>query len=68
MGEAPEWMQKIGMIGKEFSLSFKNIKIHKGKDNDHALTIDEWLKLPQAIKNHLLLLVTKMQRTDLDFI
>ena len=50
LGEAPEWMRKIGMIGKEFSLSFKNIKIHKGKDNDHALTKDEWLKLPQAIK------------------
>ena len=51
LGEAPEWMRKIGMTGKEFSLSFKNIKIHKGKDNDHALTKDEWLKLPQAIKN-----------------
>ena len=50
LGETPTWMKTIGIKGDNFSLSFKCIKIHKGKDADHDLTKEEWHELPDAIK------------------
>lgn len=50
LGETPTWMKTIGIKGDNFSLSFKCIKIHKGKDSDHDLTKEEWHELPDAIK------------------
>ena len=51
IGKTPEWMKKVGITGEEFSLSFKNIKVHRGKDVDHDLTREEWHALPSALKN-----------------
>ena len=51
LGKTPLWMKHIGIIGDNFSLSFKNIKTHKGKDADHNLTREEWHNLPNALKN-----------------
>ena len=50
LGETPTWMKTIGIKGDNFSLSFKCIKIQKGKDSDHDLTKEEWHELPDAIK------------------
>lgn len=49
--KTPTWMQGIGIKGENFSLSFKNIKEHRGKDSDHDLTKEEWHELPNALKN-----------------
>ena len=49
LGKTPEWMQEIGIKGEDFSLSFKSIKVHKGKDADHDLTKEEWHELPNAL-------------------
>lgn len=49
LGKTPEWMQGIGIKGEDFSLSFKSIKVHKGKDADHDLTKEEWHELPNAL-------------------
>ncbi|MGN0236829.1 MAG: hypothetical protein ACI4AK_01890, partial [Lepagella sp.] len=57
IGKTPLWMRKIGMLGERFSLSFKNIKIHIGKDSDHNLSRSEWHDLPKAIQQPFL--VTK---------
>ena len=51
LGKTPDWMKSVGINGDEFSLSFKNIKVHRGKDTDHNLTKEEWHELPKAIKN-----------------
>ena len=51
LGKTPTWMKRIGIAGDRFSLSFKNIKTHKGKDADHDLTREEWHQLPDALKN-----------------
>ena len=51
IGKTPEWMKKIGILGDNFSLSFKNIKTHQGKDADHDLTREEWHELPNAIQH-----------------
>lgn len=49
LGKTPEWMQGIGIKGEDFSLSFKSIKVHNGKDADHDLTKEEWHELPNAL-------------------
>lgn len=49
LGKTPEWMQGIGIKGEDFSLSFKSIKVHKGKDADHDLNKEEWHELPNAL-------------------
>lgn len=49
LGKTPEWMQEIGIKGEDFSLSFKSIKVHKGKDADHDLTKEEWHELPNSL-------------------
>ncbi len=51
LGKTPQWMQGIGIKGENFSLSFKCIKIHKGKDADHDLMKDEWHALPAALQH-----------------
>ena len=51
LGKTPEWMQGIGIKGDNFSLSFKSIKVHQGKDSDHDLTKEEWHALPEALKH-----------------
>ena len=51
LGKTPEWMQEIGIKGDNFSLSFKSIKVHQGKDSDHDLTKEEWHALPEALKH-----------------
>ena len=38
LGVTPEWMKGVGISGERFTLSFKNIKTHLGKDADHNLT------------------------------
>ena len=50
LGKTPTWMKNVGIKGDGFSLSFKSIKVHKGKDVDHDLTKEEWHELPKAIK------------------
>ena len=50
LGVTPEWMKGVGITGENFSLSFKNIKTHQGKDADHNLTREEWHQLPEALK------------------
>ena len=57
LGASPAWMKEVGITGENFSLSFKTIKIHENKDEDHALTAAEWHSLPEAIKKPFL--VTK---------
>ena len=61
-GKTPEYMKKVGIAGDDFSLSFKNIKTHQGKDSDHALTQEEWHQLPAAIKKPFL--ITKLKGSD----
>ena len=51
LGATPEWMKGIGISGERFTLSFKNIKTHLGKDADHNLTAKEWHELPSALKH-----------------
>ena len=51
LGTTPEWMKGIGISGERFTLSFKNIKTHIGKDADHNLTAKEWHELPSALQN-----------------
>ncbi|MGM9800337.1 MAG: hypothetical protein ACI30M_06610 [Muribaculaceae bacterium] len=51
LGATPEWMKNLGIIGDRFTLSFKNIKTHQGKDVDHNLTASEWHELPKALKS-----------------
>ena len=51
LGATPDWMKTIGITGERFSLSFKNIKTHLGKDADHNLTAKEWHELPSALKH-----------------
>ena len=62
LGATPEWMKSVGITGDRFSLSFKNIKTHQGKDADHNLTREEWHQLPEAIK--MPFLVTKRKDTS----
>ena len=50
LGETPTWMKHIGIAGERFTLSFKNIKTHLGKDEDHNLTAREWHELPSALQ------------------
>lgn len=50
LGETPTWMKRIGIAGERFTLSFKNIKTHLGKDEDHNLTAREWHELPSALQ------------------
>lgn len=57
IGQTPDWMKKVGISGDNFSLSFKNIKTHQGKDADHDLTREEWHEIPGAIQHPFL--VTK---------
>lgn len=57
IGSTPDWMKSIGISGDYFSLSFKNIKTHQGKDVDHDLTREEWYEVPEAIQHPFL--VTK---------
>ena len=51
LGATPEWMKGVGISGERFTLSFKNIKTHLGKDADHNLTAKEWHELPSALKH-----------------
>ena len=51
LGTTPEWMKGIGISGERFTISFKNIRIHLGKDADHNLTAKEWHELPSALKH-----------------
>lgn len=51
LAATPEWMKSIGISGERFTLSFKNIKTHLGKDADHNLTAKEWHELPSALKH-----------------
>ncbi len=51
IGKTPEWMKRVGITGEVFSLSFKNIKVHRGKDADHDLTREEWHALPSALRS-----------------
>lgn len=51
LAATPEWMKNVGISGERFTLSFKNIKTHLGKDADHNLTAKEWHKLPSALKH-----------------
>ena len=55
LGDTPEYMKKLGIKGEYFTLSFKNIKTHQGKDEDHNLTAKEWHAIPVAIKNPFLI-------------
>ena len=51
LGVTPDWMKGVGISGERFTLSFKNIKTHLGKDPDHNLTAQEWHELPSALKH-----------------
>lgn len=51
LGTTPSWMKLIGITGENFSLSFKNIKTHQGKDAGHDLTKEEWHQLPDALQH-----------------
>ena len=62
LGNTPDWMKEIGIKGDDFSLSFKSIKLHKGKDSDHDLTRDEWHELPNALMKPFA--ITKYQGED----
>lgn len=61
LGKTPNWMKRIGITGDNFSLSFKNIKTHQGKDADHDLTREEWHSLPEAIQHPFLVTQYKGQ-------
>ncbi len=51
LGGTPDWMRKVGIRGDYFTLSFKNIRTHVGKDKEHDLTKEEWHQFPQALKS-----------------
>ncbi|MBR1525073.1 MAG: hypothetical protein IJ640_00235 [Prevotella sp.] len=51
LGRTPKWMKNLGIRGAEFSLPFKVISEHIGKDDAHALTKEEWRALPNALNN-----------------
>ena len=55
LGDTPEYMKKLGISGERFTMQFKNIKTHMGKDADHNLTAKEWHELPDAIKRPFLI-------------
>lgn len=55
IGKTPDWMKRIGILGQYFSISFKNIKTHLGKDTDHNMTREAWHELPNAIQHPFLI-------------
>lgn len=57
VAETPAFMENIGLAGAEFTIPFKAISTHIGKDADHKLTADIWHELPNALQHPFL--VTK---------
>ena len=55
LGHTPEYMKAVGLLGDYFTLSYKNIKSHRGKDADHNLTAKEWHELPAALQDPFLI-------------
>ncbi|MEG1540297.1 MAG: hypothetical protein RR383_10165, partial [Muribaculaceae bacterium] len=55
VAEAPDFMKKVGLIGAEFTIPFKAISIHLGKDTEHKMTSTEWHGLSEAIKSPFLI-------------
>jgi hypothetical protein len=53
VADTPEWMKSknIGITGEYFTVGYGVIKRHKSKDADHDLTVDNWIKLCDAIKS-----------------
>lgn len=57
VADTPDFMSGIGLNGAEFTMPFKAISSHIGKDSDHYLDADIWHNLPEALHNPFL--VTK---------
>ena len=55
LGDTPVYMKAVGITGEHFTLPFKSIKTHMGKDADHNLTAYEWHEIPEAIKKPFLI-------------
>ena len=62
VAETPDFMASIGLSGAEFTIPFKAISTHIGKDSDHYLDADIWHSLPEALQNPFL--VTKYGKDD----
>lgn len=57
VADTPDFMAGIGLNGAEFTIPFKAISSHIGKDSDHYLDADIWHNLPESLHNPFL--VTK---------
>ena len=57
VADTPDFMSSIGLNGAEFTIPFKAISSHIGKDSDHYLDADIWHNLPESLHNPFL--VTK---------
>ncbi|MBR6806149.1 MAG: hypothetical protein IKM47_06515 [Bacteroidaceae bacterium] len=55
VAETPAFMENIGLVGAEFTIPFKAISTHIGKDADHKLTADIWHELPNALQHPFLI-------------
>lgn len=62
VAETPDFMASIGLSGAEFTIPFKAISTHIGKDSDHYLDANIWHNLPEALQHPFL--VTKYGKDD----
>ncbi len=62
LGDTPNYMKTLGITGDYFTLPYKSIKVHLGKDEDHDLSSKEWHKLPYAIKHPFLITTYKNEK------
>ena len=51
VAETPEFMKRYGLTGEKFTIAYGTIARHFGKDKSHNLTQQEWMQLPDALKN-----------------
>jgi hypothetical protein len=49
IADTPQFMKDLGLKGDYFSIRYGVITRHLGKDNDHALSEDNWNELCEAI-------------------
>ena len=49
VAETPSYMKELGLRGDKFTISYGTISKHVGKDKAHRLSVDVWMKLPEAI-------------------
>lgn len=51
VASTPEFMKTLGLTGEKFTIRYGVISKHVNKDNDHALPVEIWEQLPEALQN-----------------